>query len=120
MFFLFGVKGVFLFLITKKEKYPLKPRCSLNNKNALCKLCLRKELCTHFRNFPIGKSYRSYIGYRFRLSNESLTFGVLFQNTSFVRFTYSPCLQAEASVSRNGEVIGGEKLRPRKELVFPS
>ena len=28
-------------LIAKKEKYPLKPRCSLNNKNALCKLCLR-------------------------------------------------------------------------------
>ena len=34
MFFLFGVKGGLLFLITKKEKSPLKPRCSLNNKNA--------------------------------------------------------------------------------------
>ena len=28
MFFLLGVKGGFLFLITKKEKSPLKPRCS--------------------------------------------------------------------------------------------
>ena len=27
--------------------------------------------CTHFRNFPIGKSYRSYIGYRFRLSSKA-------------------------------------------------
>ena len=31
---------------------------------------------------------------------ESLMFGVLFQNTSFVRFTYSPCLQAEACQER--------------------
>ena len=33
MFFLFRVKGIFLFLITKKEKYPLKLRCSRNNNN---------------------------------------------------------------------------------------
>ena len=52
----------------------------------------------HCVNFP----HNSHIGYRFRLSHESLMFGVLFQNTSFVRFTYSPCLQAEACVSKEG------------------
>ena len=39
MFFLFRVKGIFLFLITKKEKYPLKPHCSLNNNNVLSPAC---------------------------------------------------------------------------------
>jgi hypothetical protein len=42
MFFLFGVKGGLLFLITKKEKSPLKLRCSLNNKNALGQALLAK------------------------------------------------------------------------------
>ena len=41
-------------------------------------------------------------GYSFRLSYESTSTGVLFQNTSFVRFTYSPWLQAEACVSKEG------------------
>ncbi len=44
MFFLFGVKGGLLFLITKKEKSPLKPRCSLNNKNALGRTCPQNRL----------------------------------------------------------------------------
>jgi hypothetical protein len=44
MFFLFGVKGAFLFLITKKEKYPLKLRCSQNNKTALGQACLKNRL----------------------------------------------------------------------------
>ena len=39
MFFLFRVKGIFLFLITKKKKYPLKLRCSRNNNNALLRTC---------------------------------------------------------------------------------
>jgi hypothetical protein len=43
MFFLLGVKGGFLFLITKKEKSPLKPRCSLNNKIVLMQALLAKE-----------------------------------------------------------------------------
>ena len=44
MFFLFGVKGGLLFLITKKEKSPLKPRCSLNNKKALGRLGRERNL----------------------------------------------------------------------------
>jgi hypothetical protein len=43
MFFLLGVKGGLLFLITKKEKSPLKPRCSLNNKIVLGQACLQAE-----------------------------------------------------------------------------
>ena len=31
-------------LITKKEKYPLKPRCSLNNKNVMRRTCSAKQI----------------------------------------------------------------------------
>ena len=49
-------------------KKALKQSCILNAGIA----GKRSLICTHFRNFPKGKSYRSYIGYRFRLSYESL------------------------------------------------
>ena len=44
MFFLLGVKGGLLFLITKKEKSPLKPRCSLSNKIVSGQACLQNRL----------------------------------------------------------------------------
>jgi hypothetical protein len=44
MFFLLGVKGGLLFLITKKEKSPLKPRCFLNNKIVSGRTCPQNRL----------------------------------------------------------------------------
>ena len=38
-----GVRGTFLF-IRKKEKFPLKLRCSLNNKNAMGRTCSAKQI----------------------------------------------------------------------------
>ena len=69
--------------IRKKEKFPLKLRCSLNNNKVLCKLCLRiKPLsCTPFRYF-LTKILHSRVSHVHLSLVHRLSFSAFFESTS--------------------------------------